>query len=373
MKEFDIDAFSKMLVKLIGCCLCIYFVISNLDSIGNAISVIIGKLSPFILGGIVAVMLNIPVTLIENYLAKKGINHTRNLSIFLALLSTFGFLIIIVLIILPELYHATIAIVDLVSNTLNELAFFQNSNSNIVFLDNLRIDWLSIKHNLEAWFQTYSGELVNNVLYVFKDTASVVVTFCMGLVFSIYLLGNKDILSKQVIRLMNVWLPQKFVDIISYVSNVSLKVFNQFMIGQVTEAIILGLLCGIGMAILRIPYAMMIGVLIGVTALVPYFGALVGECVGFILIFAVNPFKAIVFLIYILILQQIEGNIIYPKVVGSKINLPAIWVFSSIILGGNIAGPLGMFFAVPIASIIYEMVKDSTLAKEKVKMMEEIS
>ena len=137
------------------------------------------------------------------------------------------------------------------------------------------------------------------------------------------------------------------------------------MVGQVTEAIILGVLCGVGMAILRIPYALMIGVLIGVTALIPYIGAIIGQIVGFILIFVVDPFKAMIFFVYVLILQQIEGNLIYPKVVGNKIKLAPIWVFFAVSLGGSIAGPLGMIFSVPLVSVLYTLIKEETNRKEK--------
>ena len=146
--------------------------------------------------------------------------------------------------------------------------------------------------------------------------------------------------------------------------SLSMNVFSRFIVSQVTEAIILGLLCGLGMAILRIPYAVMIGVFIGVTALVPYLGAFLGIIVGFVLIVAVNPWKAIVFIIYVVIVQQIEGNVIYPKVVGNKVKLAPIWIFTAVMLGGSIAGPFGMFFAVPIASILYSLIKKLTNKKK---------
>ena len=135
--------------------------------------------------------------------------------------------------------------------------------------------------------------------------------------------------------------------------------------GQKTEAVILGTLCGVGMAILRIPYAPMVGALVGVTALIPYVGAFLATVIGAFMILTVNPFKALVFVIYLLTLQQVEGNLIYPRVVGAKINLPAMWVLAAITVGGNLAGPIGMLLGVPAASAAYALLKEATAKKEQ--------
>ena len=141
--------------------------------------------------------------------------------------------------------------------------------------------------------------------------------------------------------------------------------FKLFVAGQTTEAIILGSLCVIGMLLLRIPYAPMIGALVGVTALIPYVGAWVAGIVGAFMILTVNPFKALVFIIFLLALQQVEGNLIYPKVVGAKINLPAMWVLAAITVGGNLAGPIGMLLSVPAAASLYSLLREATDKREK--------
>ena len=135
--------------------------------------------------------------------------------------------------------------------------------------------------------------------------------------------------------------------------------------GQKTEAVILGTLCGVGMAILRIPYAPMVGALVGVTALIPYVGAFLATVIGAFMILTINLFKALVFVIYLLTLQQVEGNLIYPRVVGAKINLPAMWVLAAITVGGNLAGPIGMLLGVPAASAAYALLKEATTKKEQ--------
>ena len=150
-----------------------------------------------------------------------------------------------------------------------------------------------------------------------------------------------------------------------HICTVSYGIFRQFIVGQTTEAVILGTLCGVGMAILRIPYAPIVGALVGVTALIPYVGALVATFVGAFMILTVNPFKALVFIIYLLALQQVEGNLIYPKVVGAKINLPPMWVLAAITVGGNLAGPVGMLLGVPAASAAYALLKEATIYRER--------
>ena len=188
--------------------------------------------------------------------------------------------------------------------------------------------------------------------------------FFIGLVFSIYVLANKEKLKRQTLRLIHVWLPQRFGSALVHVVSVCNLSFRNFIAGQATEALILGMLCTIGMLILRLPYAPMIGALVGVTALIPIVGAFIGTIVGAFLILTVSPFKALIFVIFLVILQQIEGNLIYPKVMGARINLPAIWVFAAVTVGGNLAGPVGMLLGVPAASAAYELLKEATSKRE---------
>lgn len=171
----------------------------------------------------------------------------------------------------------------------------------------------------------------------------------------------------QACRLIRVWFPRKFGDRSIHVASVCAKNFKLFVAGQTTEAFIRGSLCTAGMLILRIPYAPMIGVLVGVTALIPYVGAWIANPVGAFMVLTVDPFKALVFVIFLLILQQIEGNVIYPKVMGSKINLPAMWVLAAITVGGKLCGPFGMLLGVPAASSAYSLLKDATGSREQTK------
>lgn len=188
--------------------------------------------------------------------------------------------------------------------------------------------------------------------------------FFIGLVFSIYILADKETLKRQTLRLVRVWFPKRFGRSIIHIVSVCNRSFRNFIAGQAIEAVILGTLCTIGMLILRLPYAPMIGALVGVTALIPIVGAFIGTIIGAFLILTISPFKAFLFVAFFIILQQLEGNLIYPKVVGSKINLPAIWVLAAVTIGGSLARPLGMLLGVPAVSAAYELLKEATRKQE---------
>lgn len=366
MDEVRIKELSRLVLKITIICICFYLVFINIEKIGNVLLWMFHKLKPFIIGIVIAVVLDIPLNMIEEQLSKKGIKNQRTVSIILSLLCTLGILVVVLVLILPELYHATKMIFDVLFDTLNQLAYSKGDSLGVyTILKKADIDWLEIKNKMEIWVESSSGNLMYQMLLFFKDTASSLVTFFIALVFSIYVLANKETLKRQTKKILSIWCSKRVNAFISYITNLCINTFNLFMVGQVTEAIILGVLCGVGMAILRIPYALMIGVLIGVTALIPYIGAIIGQIVGFILIFVVDPFKAMIFFVYVLILQQIEGNLIYPKVVGNKIKLAPIWVFFAVSLGGSIAGPLGIIFSVPLVSVLYTLIKEETNRKEK--------
>lgn len=182
----------------------------------------------------------------------------------------------------------------------------------------------------------------------------------IGLIFAIYLLANKEKLAIQVKKLTTAYIPEHIRTVCTEFIRLFDQTLSNFIVGQCTEAVILGTLCALGMMILRLPYAMMTGVIVGVTALIPVVGAYVGAVVGGFMIFMVDPMKALVFVIFLLILQQLEGNIIYPKVVGSSIGLPGMWVLASVTLGGGLFGVVGMLMGVPLAATLYKWIGQCT-------------
>ena len=189
-------------------------------------------------------------------------------------------------------------------------------------------------------------------------TFSGLAQFVIGLIFAIYLLIGKETLASQVNRLMDHYGKPSWNEKIRYVVNIFHNSFHKFIVGQCIEAVVLGVLCIIGMTIIRLPYAMMIGTLIGFTALIPVAGAYIGAGVGAFMILTVSPVQALIFLIFVVVLQQLEGNLIYPKVVGSSIGLPGVWVLAAVTVGGGIMGIPGMLLGVPTVAALYQLVKN---------------
>jgi len=346
-----------------------------MNIIGNALSWLFNLVFPLFLGSIFALVLNVPMRPIEKKLFGKRENPPkcrRPLAILLSLLLVLGIFIGIAFLVIPELINAIGIVISNINNGMDQLAVMDKSIdwSQIPFgteLSKIEVDWAQLKLQLQQWLATISNNVMNSAVSALSSIAGSIVDFFVALVFSIYLLSNKEKLKKQFIRLINVWLPKQFGNIFIHVSSVCGETFHHFITGQATEAIILGTLCTIGMLLLRLPYAPMIGSLVGVTAIVPYVGAYIGALVGAFMILSVNPFKALLFLIFLVVLQQVEGNVIYPRVVGAKINLPAMWVLAAITVGGNLAGPAGMLLGVPAASSLYALLREATNHREQKK------
>jgi predicted PurR-regulated permease PerM len=208
------------------------------------------------------------------------------------------------------------------------------------------------------------GDVAQIAMGAVSATFSGFAKFVIALIFAIYILVGKEKLGVQLIRVTDHYLKPEWNEKIRYVLRVFNECFHKFIVGQCIEAVVLGSLCILGMTILRFPYAMMIGTLIGFTALIPVAGAYIGAGVGAFMILTVSPIQALVFLLFIVILQQLEGNLIYPKVVGSSIGLPGIWVLAAVTIGGGISGIGGMLLGVPTAAALYQLIKNDMNKKE---------
>ena len=365
---------SKWFIRTFIICILIYLSIRHMSQIADTIIWIKDILNPLIMGVILALFLNVPLEFIEKHLFRKQPTprkqkFRRPLAILLSFVLVIGVFVGVAFLVVPELIDAVTIVISSVMNGLDQLVTLESTldYSKIPFgqqLARIDIDFLELQNRLNEWLKQLGGTIADSAANILSSMASATIDFVIGLVFSIYILANKEKLKRQVSRFARVWLPERFAEIGIHVASVCGKNFKLFVAGQTTEAIILGSLCTIGMLILRIPYAPMIGALVGVTALIPYVGAWIATLVGAFMIVTVNPFKALVFIIFLLTLQQIEGNAIYPKVVGAKINLPAMWVLAAITIGGNLAGPIGMLLGVPAASSLYSLMREATAIKE---------
>lgn len=220
---------------------------------------------------------------------------------------------------------------------------------------------------LQKQAKTLATNFLSKSVSVVGSVIGSIVNFVVSIVFSIYILTGKEKLKVQAKKILKAYLKPETAEKIIELGRTSRNIFKNFITGQCLEATILGTLSIIGMLILNVPYAIPIGVLIGVTALVPIVGAFVGIIIGAILILSVEPVKVLTFIIYILILQQIEGNLIYPKVVGTSVGLPGMWVLVAVAVGGDLFGIIGMLLGLPIVSILYTILRDNVNKKLKEK------
>ncbi|MBQ3055374.1 MAG: AI-2E family transporter [Oscillospiraceae bacterium] len=334
---------------------------------------ILGAASPLLIGAMIAYVVNILMTRYESWFfpksKKKVTSHLRRpISMLSAYFSVIAVIVLVVWLIVPQLSACIQVIVSGLPRVFtNTVAFLDRSG---VLPDNivdtlLKIDWRSRIGQIVEVVTAGVGSVVDVVVTTVTSVFSGLVTALLALIFSIYLLSAKESLAHQIRRVARQILPQRVRSTIRYLLKVLDHSFHHFIVGQCTEAVILGVLCTIGMFIFRLPYATMIGALVAFTALIPVAGAYIGAIVGAFMILTVSPIKALGFLIFLIILQQLEGNIIYPKVVGSSIGLPGIWVLAAVTVGGGIAGVAGMLFGVPLCAAIYRIVREQIQKKEQ--------
>ena len=351
--------------------LAFYLCISFLPGLGNFALKLLGAASPVFIGCAIAFVLNIVMSFYERHIFKNPkkkfvIAIKRPISILLAFLTLAVIIAAVLWLIIPQLSSAIEMLIQQLPTALtNAVAWFDKTE---ILSDNAisvlsGIDFKTQIDKIVAAFTDRFGDMLGVAVNVVTSVFSGIVTAFLSIIFSIYVLYAKEKLGEQINRLMKVYIKENVLEKIQYVLKIANRCFHNYISGQCIEALILGVLCMIGMFIIRLPYAPMISALIAFTALVPIAGAYIGAGVGAFLILMVSPIKAIVFLIFIIVLQQIEGNLIYPKVVGSKMGLPAIWVLAAVVLGGGIMGVLGMLLGVPVAATIYFILQQDVRKK----------
>ncbi|MCD7956800.1 MAG: AI-2E family transporter [Lachnospiraceae bacterium] len=356
-------------MEAVFCCGLVYLCVNYFDRIIGGISYLLNLVLPLLIGIILALILNIPMSMFERLLRKKtGMKKgIRGLSITLALLLIIAIFAVVIVLVAPELVNAVKLIVQIVNEGIDGLDHLEE---NTAFAENpvgkalSEIDWSGLKVQLEDLISANSSDLVDRAVSATGSIVSHIVTFVLAVVFSVYILASKEKLKNQSGRLIRAWLPQEAGGTVLHICAVCSSTFQHFIGGAAIEAVILGTLCMIGMLILRIPYAAMIGAMVAVTAMIPIVGAYISAIIGAVMILTVKPIKALVFLIFFVILQETENNLIYPRVVGSKINLPAMWVLAAVMVGGSIGGPVGMLLGVPAASAAYTLLREATQKRE---------
>lgn len=342
--------------------LCIYY----WPSVSNLFVVLLSAAAPLLIGCAIAYVVNILMSFYERHYfpksEKKGVRKScRPVCMLAAFITVIAIIVLVIILIVPQLVSCVQLLVAKVTDSipavvayLDELDIF--SEDLIASLNS--IDWNARIQQLISVLGSGIGSAVNVVISAVSSVISGVVTAFLAIIFSIYLLLGRNKLSNQCSRLMNRYMRKSWYDKTMHVLSVLNDSFHRYIVGQCTEAVILGALCTLGMWILRLPYAAMIGALIAFTALIPVAGAYIGGGIGAFMILTESPIKAVIFLVFLIILQQVEGNLIYPRVVGSSLGLPALWVLAAVTIGGGLMGIAGMLLGVPIASAVYRLIRE---------------
>ena len=361
---------SRKIFGFIAFGIILFVAMENLGAVAGAAGRILGLFWPFLLGLCIAFILNIPMRLLEERVfaglkGKKVWNKIcRPVCMVLSIVIIVAIVFFVMFLVLPELVRTftilsrsiPVFVTD-VQNWLIKLA--EDFDISADTIRNISIDWDKMISTAVTFLQDGATTVLNTTIGVTTSIVNGVVNFFLAVIFAIYILAAKEKLGGQIRKFLRAFIDPKKADQFLYVCSLSSRIFGNFVSGQCTEAVILGTLCWLGMLLLRLPYPLVIGALVGLTALIPIFGAFVGCAVGAFLILIVSPVKALIFIIFFLVLQQIEGNLIYPKVVGTSVGLPGIWVLLAVTIGGSMFGVIGMLIFVPLCSVLYCLFREA--------------
>ena len=337
--------------------------LQNLGSVLGALGWLTDIALPFLLGGAIAFVLNVPMRAMERHLfprSKKRSALRRPLALVLALAAVLGVLVLAFWVIAPGVKTAVGSIGGQLPAALDRLQALLTSWEAYLpqlqeLLSRMELDWGALSQKAIRLAQSWGGALMSSGGGVIGGVVSGVSTFLIALIFSFYILLQKERLARQGRQCLYALLPETAADQVLDVLRLTERTFSSFLSGQCLEACILGTLFVVSMSLFHMPYALLVGVLIALTALIPIVGAFIGCAVGALLIAISNPLQALGFIVLFLVLQQIEGNLIYPHVVGSSVGLPSIWVLAAVTLGGKLMGIAGMLFFIPLCSVLYAL------------------
>lgn len=358
----------------------LYLLLTNLNTVKNFLYELSGLLNPVILGIAIAYVLNILLKQFEERIFKplNRRNHPlwnrfrRPVSLLLTYVTTFLIFILLAWFILPQLFTSLSMLMNVIPSSMESVKLWienlaANAPVDSDILQKIALNWNEIMQKAAEW-------MVNIIPYVLtftKDFTASLFNVIMGIMLSVYLLLSKENIIRIFKKLLYAYLPKQKADKTLEVGTITNKAFSGFIAGQLTEAAILGGLCFVGMTLFSFPYALLISVIVGVTSVIPIFGAYIGTIPSAFIILMIDPPKAFWFVIFILVLQQIEGNIIYPKVVGNSIGLSGVWVLAALLIGGSLFGLMGMLLGIPAFAVIYTLVRTMTnkrLNKRKIKI-----
>ncbi|MGO5053276.1 AI-2E family transporter [Lachnospiraceae bacterium LCP25S3_G4] len=346
----------------------------------NAISFTFNIIFPFVLGAGVAFVLNVPMSCIErNLFLNKQLKNTkfskkvgRPLSLLMTLFLVIGAIAVVMFVVIPQLGTTFVSLGHNVQTFVPEFQswcenMFRDNQEIVAWIQSIEFNWDKIVESSVNFFKAGAGNVLDMSFSAAKSIISGVTTFFIAFVFACYILLQKERLTMQIRKVFYAFMSESLVKNIWDICSLTYKTFSNFLTGQCVEASILGMMFFIVMTVFQLPYAMLVGILIAFTALIPIFGAFIGCAVGAFLILMVNPMQALVFVILFLVLQQVEGNLIYPHVVGNSVGLPSIWVLVAVSVGASLMGIVGMLIFIPLTSVLYTLFREYVYERLKKK------
>ena len=381
--ELSRSTMKKLIGLILFTALC-FTICQRLDAVGAAITFGISILSPFLIGCALAFILNVLMSFIENKLfsspkIKKRVPSgvRRIISLLLTWISVAVVIALLLLVIAPQLTTTIAGLGVTIQEFLTRVLLWAEEQFShhpqilewisSISIDWNSIDWKSIASNIMSFLKNGAGDVLSSTISVAKSFVSGIATAFIAFVFSCYLLLQKEKLALQMRKAIYAIFSKDICGKILHICSLSHRVFSSFITGQCLEAVILGAMFFIAMTLLKMPYALLVGCLIAVTALIPIVGAFIGCAVGAFLILMVSPVQALIFLVMFLVLQQIEGNLIYPQVVGNSVGLPSIWVLAAVSIGGSLMGVVGMLIFIPLVSVLYTLFREFVYRRLKEK------
>ena len=363
MKKEDLIKNRKLLIVAL-----LLVVVLFWSRISEALSFLTGILKPFILGGALAFILNLPLSFLEKKVFRnlkgRGEKFKRPLSIFLSLVFVLLLILILLLTVVPEVISAFESIISSIPSLVTRVESWSNDvltpvlKNNPELLKSLETNWDSLLSKSLSFLKDGLSALLSSTLVAANSLISSITSFVVALIFAIYVLGDKERLERQFRSLLKAYTSKETEEYVLHVFSVLHRSFSSFISGQCLEAVILGSIFILVLSILRFPYSVMIGVVVMFSALLPIVGAFIACFFGAFIILLSSPVKALYFVVIFLIIQQLENNLIYPRVVGSSVGLPALWVFFAVTLGGALFGVVGMLFFIPVFSAVFVLLKE---------------
>lgn len=376
-----LDEKNSQLLKVILISILVFFAFWYIENVKNGLTVFIAVIQPFLIGFMLAFIINLPMNFFERKVYSKifKTEKTKKLVPVFSLISSWILFILGIVIFLnvliPRISKAVTALIERFPLFLDDLIDLLNKNKLTKnFADDAQkyinsVDWNNVLVQVKDYFVGEAGNIFDKTTSIINSVSSTIITIAAATIFSVFVLINKKDLKILANRIIYSLFKRSTANEINKVASLSYSSFASYINSKALSSLILGILVFVGMLILKIPFAAMAAILVAIADFIPYVGPLIATVIMMILIFIESPFKSLVFLIFLLIAQQVQGSIIYPALAGKTIGLPSIWVIVSIAIGGSLFGIVGMLVSIPIASILYTLMNekmDKTLAKKEI-------